>query len=197
MRMAPSKQVTEAPRFLFPRLTWSGNTPRLAVSPLVGAQQQQHQRLSIGLGPRRERQLYHSPFSLYSSSFSPPPSRYTVSTTSSSAAASPFSSALVAPLENPIRYNGVYVAAFHPARRAFHASAVRRRDYHFDTLKFVRQLKDEGFSEEQAVAIMRVLSDVIQESIQNLTRTMALREGECVLLQFSIDSSPGDSSGAA
>lgn len=51
------------------------------------------------------------------------------------------------------------------------------RDHHFDTLKFVQRLKKEGFSEEQAVAMMRVLNDVIQESIQNLTRTMVLREG--------------------
>ncbi|KAJ4414749.1 Protein fmp32, mitochondrial [Gnomoniopsis sp. IMI 355080] len=61
-------------------------------------------------------------------------------------------------------------------RRAFHASAPRRRDHHFDTLKFVQRLQSEGFTEEQSVAIMKVLNDVIQESIQNLTRTMVLRE---------------------
>jgi hypothetical protein len=82
------------------------------------------------------------------------------------------------PIGNPIRHNGVYVATFKPARRAFHASAPQQRDHHFDTLKFVQRLKDEGFSEEQAVAMMRVLNDIIQESIQNLTRTMVLREGE-------------------
>jgi hypothetical protein len=37
------------------------------------------------------------------------------------------------------------------------------RDHHFDTLKFVQRLKDEGFTEEQAEAMMRVLSDVIEE----------------------------------
>ncbi|KAF7116404.1 hypothetical protein CNMCM5793_004648 [Aspergillus hiratsukae] len=79
-------------------------------------------------------------------------------------------------LNSPIRYNGVYVAAFRPARRAFHASAPQQREHHFDTLRFVQRLKDEGFSEEQAVAMMRVLNDVIQESIQHLTRTMVLRE---------------------
>jgi hypothetical protein len=52
------------------------------------------------------------------------------------------------------------------------------RDHHFDTLKFVQRLKNEGFSEEQAMATMKVLDDVIQESIQNLTRTMVLKEGE-------------------
>jgi hypothetical protein len=71
----------------------------------------------------------------------------------------------------------VYVATFNIARRTFHASTVLARDHHFDTLKFVQRLKNEGFSEEQAVAMMRVLNDVIQESIQNLTRTMVLREG--------------------
>ncbi|EJP68867.1 putative 2-hydroxyacid dehydrogenase UNK4.10 [Beauveria bassiana] len=60
--------------------------------------------------------------------------------------------------------------------RAFHASAPRARDHHFDTLKFVKRLRDEGFTEEQSVAMMKVLSDVIEESIQNLTRTMVLRE---------------------
>ena len=61
--------------------------------------------------------------------------------------------------------------------RSFHTSLPLYRDHHFDTLKFVQRLKDEGFSEEQATAMMRVLSDVIEESIQNLTRTMVLREG--------------------
>ncbi|KAL5472636.1 hypothetical protein PMIN07_000640 [Paraphaeosphaeria minitans] len=61
-------------------------------------------------------------------------------------------------------------------RRPFSATRTQRKDHHFDTLKFVQRLKDEGFTEEQAVAMMRVLSDVIEESIQNLTRTMVLRE---------------------
>ncbi|KAG6229441.1 hypothetical protein E4U24_008020 [Claviceps purpurea] len=60
--------------------------------------------------------------------------------------------------------------------RTFHATARRERDHHFDTLKFVKRLQDEGFTEEQSVAMMKVLNDVIQESIQNLTRTMVLRE---------------------
>lgn len=61
-------------------------------------------------------------------------------------------------------------------RRSFHASAVRRRDHHFDTLRFVQRLQEEGFTEEQSVAMMKVLNDVIEESIQNLTRTMVPRE---------------------
>ncbi|KAF4952323.1 hypothetical protein FSARC_12666 [Fusarium sarcochroum] len=61
-------------------------------------------------------------------------------------------------------------------KRAFHATSVRQRDHHFDTLKFVKRLQGEGFTEEQSVAMMKVLNDVIEESIQNLTRTMVLRE---------------------
>ncbi|KAK5132565.1 hypothetical protein LTR08_008882 [Meristemomyces frigidus] len=64
------------------------------------------------------------------------------------------------------------------AKRTFAQSSKRARDHHFDTLKFVQRLKDEGFTEDQAVAMMKVLGDVIEESIQNLTRTMVLREDQ-------------------
>lgn len=47
--------------------------------------------------------------------------------------------------------------------RAFHATARQARDHHFDTLKFVQRLQEEGFTETQAVAMMKVLSDVIEE----------------------------------
>ena len=63
-------------------------------------------------------------------------------------------------------------------RRPFSTTQVRPRDHHFDTLKFVQRLRDEGFSEDQSKAMMLVLSDVIEESIQNLTRTMVPKEGE-------------------
>ncbi|KXT00109.1 hypothetical protein AC578_5817 [Pseudocercospora eumusae] len=66
----------------------------------------------------------------------------------------------------------------HAARRAFSATPARAKDHHFDTLKFVQRLQQEGFTEEQAVAMMKVLGDVIEESIQNLTRTMVLREDQ-------------------
>ena len=62
-------------------------------------------------------------------------------------------------------------------QHCFSTTSTLSRDHHFDTLKFVQRLKDEGFSEEQSKAMMLVLSDVIEESIQNLTRTMVLREG--------------------
>jgi hypothetical protein len=47
--------------------------------------------------------------------------------------------------------------------RAFHATARQSRDHHFDTLKFVQRLQEEGFTEAQSVAMMKVLSDVIEE----------------------------------
>lgn len=47
--------------------------------------------------------------------------------------------------------------------RAFSASPIHARDHHFDTLKFVKRLREEGFTEEQSVAMMKVLSDVIEE----------------------------------
>jgi hypothetical protein len=50
-----------------------------------------------------------------------------------------------------------------PRNRSFHASTRQWRDHHFDTLKFVQRLKEEGFTEEQSVAMMKVLSDVIEE----------------------------------
>ena len=47
--------------------------------------------------------------------------------------------------------------------RSFHTALPRQRDYHFDTLKLVHRLREEGFTEEQSVAMMKVLSDVIEE----------------------------------
>ncbi|KAF4555302.1 FMP32-like protein [Elsinoe fawcettii] len=61
-------------------------------------------------------------------------------------------------------------------QRWFSASARRTRDHHFDTLKFVERLQEEGFSEEQSVALMKILGEVVEESISNLTRTMVPRE---------------------
>lgn len=57
-----------------------------------------------------------------------------------------------------------------PQQRSFHATATRLRDHHFDTLKFVQRLKEEGFTEEQSVAMMKVLSDVIEERCVVLRR---------------------------
>lgn len=48
-------------------------------------------------------------------------------------------------------------------RKTFTSTSRQGRDHHFDTLKFVQRLKDEGFTEEQAVAMMKVLGDVVEE----------------------------------
>lgn len=183
--MARPTQVVEVPRFLLPGLAWNGTPLRTTLAQreiiaLPGTKQQRRQlsgqnsvrRNGRRLLPSASSYLYHGSEStsvcrrLCTSPISPARNdRLTPNSSTNS-------------LTTPVRYNGVYVAAFKPARRAFHATAVRRRDHHFDTLKFVQKMKNEGFSEEQAVATMRVLSDVIEESIQNLTRTMVLKEGE-------------------
>jgi len=65
-----------------------------------------------------------------------------------------------------LRMREEYAAPTQPstaAIRHFSATARQLRDHHFDTLKFVQRLKDDGFTEEQAVAMMKVLSDVIEE----------------------------------
>lgn len=169
--MAPPKTVTEVPRSILPRLTWNGTSARTTATPLSTGYQSQQQRRIQGWNSVA-CQLHTLPFSPYSS-------RFLTTAASRDLGPRPTSSARrpsVGPINNPVRYNGVYVAVFKSARRTFHATASRQRDHHFDTLKFVQRLKAEGFSEEQAVAMMRVLNDVIQESIQNLTRTMVLRE---------------------
>ncbi|GAB1731224.1 hypothetical protein NU195Hw_g8194t1 [Hortaea werneckii] len=66
----------------------------------------------------------------------------------------------------------------HHSKQPFTTTPSRPKDHHFDTLKFVQRLEAEGFTEAQSAAMMRVLSDVIEESIQNLTRTMVLREDQ-------------------
>ncbi|KAL1881051.1 Protein fmp32, mitochondrial [Paecilomyces lecythidis] len=174
--MAPQKQVVEVPRFLLPRLTWN-TSPRTAVAPP-----------EVAAIPTRRPSTFGSKLAaqkVQNSWISVPSSTSLISSRSYSTAhtvtrrpsiTNTASTSSAEPVGNPIKYNGVYVAAFKPARRAFRATAVQQRDHHFDTLKFVQRLKKEGFSEDQAVAMMRVLNDVIEESIQNLTRTMVLRE---------------------
>ncbi|KAF4825664.1 Protein FMP32 [Colletotrichum siamense] len=135
--------VDAVPRFLLPRLSWTGPaTASQALRPLSGS----------GCHPSSRRQLHSQPNALHGATRSPRcRSSNTASTTPSI-------------LGNPA------------LRRSFHATPARQRDHHFDTLKFVQRLKSDGFTEEQAEAMMKVLNDVIQESIQNLTRTMVLRE---------------------
>ena len=175
--MAPPKHVAEVPRNILPRLTWNSSTSRPPISYKPAFATRPRQQYTQGRSPL-QRQL-HSPDAQvqtlrgYSTSIRSPHFESLVAR--HPPASSPTSSG---PLGNPVRHNGVYVATFKPAQRAFHATPARPREHHFDTLKFVKRLQAEGFSEEQAVAMMRVLNDIIQESIQNLTRTMVLREGK-------------------
>ncbi|KAJ5084349.1 hypothetical protein NUU61_008928 [Penicillium alfredii] len=175
--MASQKHVAEVPRSILPRLTWNGSSrPTVTPShpPTLATRRPQPPQ---GWSPL-SRQIHslstpYQPSRVASASgrdfhYASPARRTSISsTTARPSVESP---------SNPIRYNGVYVAVFKTAQRAFHATPARPRDHHFDTLKFVKRLQAEGFSEEQAVAMMRVLNDIIQESIQNLTRTMVLRE---------------------
>ncbi|KAK1757935.1 DUF1640 domain-protein [Echria macrotheca] len=137
-----------APRFLLPRLSWAAGTPLTASASRASAAWFQHHQTS------QRREQWHS--------------LHTAGTQKSNS--------LRCPRSRPTQQRLSEIVRNPTLRRSFHASAIRQRDHHFDTLKFVQRLEEEGFTEEQAVAMMKVLNDVIEESIQNLTRTMVLRE---------------------
>ncbi len=154
--------TTSIPRFLLPQITWKGTFPKslaLANQKITRAQhpaiqyRSLHRAASYPLEPAR-----HDSYTPYKPSISRP--------------------IYPSPLR-PAAPSGLLPTLF--CRLTFHkpfsTTVALHRDHHFDTLKFVQRLKDEGFSEEQSKAMMLVLSDVIEESIQNLTRTMVLREG--------------------
>jgi hypothetical protein len=161
---ASSMQATALPRILLPQVSWSARAIRPAG---LGA-----------LEARRHR-----------------------SSLASRCAPSPITTALqqrVRPWQGTSSQSATGLTSTLEARRHFSATAPQLKDHHFDTLKFVQRLKDEGFTEEQAEGMMRILSDVIEEryvsyitfshpksfrltdptSIQNLTRTMVLREDQ-------------------
>ncbi|KAL3470659.1 hypothetical protein BJX99DRAFT_238984 [Aspergillus californicus] len=180
--MASQKSVAEVPRSILPRLTWNGSSTRTSLTashsvPLpVGRKQKQRTQSWISLTWQTQPSLFAHPSATFSTATRQSGTSTLIARRSPCSTFNVTSTQFAQSASNPIRHNGVYVATFHPARRAFHATVPRERDHHFDTLKFVQRLRNEGFSEEQAVAMMRVLNDVIQESIQNLTRTMVLRE---------------------
>lgn len=64
--------------------------------------------------------------------------------------------------QEPTQFAAGYASAL-GFRRSFSATAPQFKDHHFDTLKFVQRLKEEGFTDEQAEGMMRVLGDVIEE----------------------------------
>lgn len=162
--------ITELSRFLLPRITWSQVVAKGAISQL---RPKTHSNLDRPAAPSLhqipQNRNFHTLLSRrHDYTSCQRPSNFKEITKQPS---------LVPADAPPIRHNGVYVATFKPAKRAFSTSRAQQRDHHFDTLKFVQRLKGEGFNEDQAVAMMRVLNDVIEESIQNLTRTMVLKEG--------------------
>ncbi|OQV01074.1 hypothetical protein CLAIMM_06485 [Cladophialophora immunda] len=164
--MAGSKPVAEIPRFL--RLTWTSAALVQAAPQSVSKRPCVTQTLKAPAFKSVSR-----PRAIHTSAAT----TLTVRNPSSHSRKRPRTYVQSLPPDSaPIRHNGVYASAFKPARRAFSTTPVHHKAHHFDTLRFVQRLKDEGFTEEQAVAMMRVLNDVIEESIQNLTRTMVLKE---------------------
>ncbi|KAJ5162872.1 uncharacterized protein N7500_004702 [Penicillium coprophilum] len=175
--MAPQKHVADVPRNIFPRLSWNSSSSRPSVTITHHSALATNQRRPLSHGRSLSKQQSNSLNAHQSSRLISTLTRNSISgylVSRGTSITTPATS--TTQRGNPIRHNGVYVATFHPARRAFHATPIRPREHHFDTLKFVKRLQAEGFSEEQSVAMMRVLNDIIQESIQNLTRTMVLRE---------------------
>jgi hypothetical protein len=126
-------QTTTIPRFLLPQLTWSAR----AVRPI-----------SVGGTLQRCRQQS----TVSRARFNTPPTFLNTPKTL-------FSNALTKQWQSTPSQFSIGLST----SRAFSATAIQGRDHHFDTLKFVQRLKDEGFTEEQAEAMMRVLSDVIEE----------------------------------
>lgn len=54
-------------------------------------------------------------------------------------------------------------------------SRTRRREFHFDTHHFVRRLEREGLNRAQAEGIMSAMSEIIDESIRNMTSNMVTK----------------------
>lgn len=149
--------ATTIPRFLLPQLTWKTGISKSFVPLLYSSQSAPGQRRS---------DAQHRAISSQATIWRPK------NVTNPSKTIENLNQTSRSPRYGPLQTSII------PPQRSFHTTPPLFRDHHFDTLKFVQRLKEEGFSEDQASAMMRVLSDVIEESIQNLTRTMVLREGK-------------------
>ncbi len=144
------------PRFLLPRLSWTGplSVPTSTATAIPSAstivlRQARDAFKGAGWQPAPRRSLHTAGVS---------PARKTDSLRGGN------SRSLPAAKHRP---NSSIVVRNPALRRAFHASATRSRDHHFDTLRFVQRLQEEGFTEEQSVAMMKVLNDVIEERSAN------------------------------
>lgn len=134
-KMATIAQTGIIPRFLLPQLTWGKVSFKYAAPAGLVALQSYHTSSNV-----QQRRAFAQP------------TRRSLDATNQQW--QPKRSALA--IQN---------TSFLGLRRNFSATAYRARDHHFDTLKFVQRLKDEGFTEEQSEAMMRVLSDVIEERL--------------------------------
>ena len=171
--MDKHKAALELPHFLLPRLSWSQAASKSCI--LSPSRAKVHTCIKDRQAPSLSLHRFPDARNIHTVC---PSQQIHLSASALAALQTPKRPcAIAADNAGPIRHNGIYVALFKPAKRAFSASRSQAKDHHFDTLKFVQRLKGEGISEEQAVAMMRVLNDVIEESIQNLTRTMVLKEG--------------------
>ena len=137
------------PRFLLPQLSWT--------APLLPLSQPRHAGKSLF------RLVTPSAAPASSLSTFPVSSRSRDSHRPSATRNASNTKHIATYLSRPRPAGASPVASLAAPRRAFHASAVCRRDHHFDTLKFVQRLQDDGFTESQSVAMMKVLNDVIEE----------------------------------
>lgn len=129
------------PRFLLPRLSWT------AQAGLGGPSSHQPLR-AVVLGAAAQPRQWQQ----HNRNTPPQGARYHAATIRPRQSQAPSSSS---PLLQQLRQPAL--------ARSFHATSSRGRDHHFDTLKFVQRLRDEGFTEDQSVAMMKVLNDVIEE----------------------------------
>lgn len=164
--------------FLLPQLTWKGPVSALALGP--SSSLLTVPKISLVLQHRHHLNRKFRPLS--SSFIFPHTSKPRSSSTTSSLFTQPVPVLLNRRYKLSIKKNNGNVSTVASQKALFSTAPHWGRDHHFDTLKVVQRLKDEGFSEEQSRAMMLVLSDVIEESIQNLTRTMVLREGSAFYL---------------
>ena len=165
-----STTIPSMPRFLLPQLTWKSSLPKTTVRYYSPTRPSPLTRLSPNRHPPSHRTIASiaQPWYEHSRRTATSPCISPIRTSQ----ARPSIPAIDNREPNPLR------AAYRIfSQKPFSTTSYLFRDHHFDTLKLVQRLKDEGFSEEQSKSMMLVLSDVIEESIQNLTRTMVLHEG--------------------
>ncbi len=71
---------------------------------------------------------------------------------------------------------GLRVAAWRSGSTRLLGPSASLRGAHFDTLKFVEHLRAQGLTSDQSASVMTALSDVMEESIRNLSRTLVTKE---------------------